>query len=280
MLSPDAAEYFHENGFCFPVPILTEEEAEEVRATVEAFERANPEAIGKLDFKANLLFPWLDRLTRHPNVIGALEPILGEDILCHGVVFRNKVADSKTFVSWHQDTTYSHIGPLFITCCVAITPSTVESGCLRIVPGSHKWGQLVHKERYDPNSMLTRGHYIAEEFDDSTAVDIELRPGEAVLIYNGVVHGSPPNRSSVRRMHLLIDTFPTTAVKDGARESAMLIHGVDAFGNFELEEPPQEDYGPAEIAAHRRAVEMLAVDFYAGSDRKPEALSGQARNVI
>ena len=280
MLSPAAIESFHENGFYFPVQMLSAAEVREVRAQIEAFERDHPDAIGKLDFKSNLLFPWIDRLIRKPSVTGAFGSVLGPNILCHGVVFRNKAADGKIFVSWHQDTTYIHITPLFVTCYIAITPASVESGCLRIVPGSHKWGQLPHKERYDPNSMLPRAHYIATEFDNTAAVDIELQPGEAVLSHYGVVHGSAPNTSLERRMAMLVDCIATTAVKDGVRESAMLIHGVDEVGHFDHEPPPREDYGATEIEAHRVAVEKIVVDWYAGSERIPEALSGVARNVV
>ena len=239
MLPAEANEFFAENGYYMPVRIMSAAEARECRDHVERFERAHPEAVGKLDFKANLLFPWIDRLSRHPNVTGAVEGILGPNILCHTCQFRNKAADGKTYVSWHQDTTYLPIGPTVLSCWVALTESTVENGCLRFIPGSHKWGQLPHDERDDPDSMLTRGHYIATEFDQTAAVDAVLEPGEAALIHFGVVHSSGPNRSKDRRMGLLIDCFATSAVKHGHRDCAMLVAGVEA-----PEMPSFETTGP------------------------------------
>ena len=280
MLSAAAIASFEEDGFYFPVPVLTVDEAAEVRALVEWFERRHPEAIGKRDLKANLLFPLLDRISRHAKITDAFASVMGPDILCQGVIFRNKAADGKTYVSWHQDTTYQHIRPIMVSCWTAITEATVENGCMRIIPGSHKWPQLPHTDSVNADNMLSRGHTIDADFDQSRAVDVELGVGEGLLIHYGVAHSSPPNTSSDRRMAMLVDCFPASAVKDGPRESAMLVAGADPYGHFDHDVPPQEDYGPAEVARHRAAVEAFTRGFYSGWDRVPEAISGHARNAV
>ena len=52
-----------------------------------------------------------------------------------------------------------------------------QQGCLRGVPGSHKWGILKHEESDDPKSILARGQYITDPFDESKAVDFALSAG-------------------------------------------------------------------------------------------------------
>ena len=121
---------------------------------------------------------------------------------------------------------------------------------------------------------------IDAEFDESGAIDMELEAGEAVMIHYNMAHSSAPNRSSDRRMGMLIDCVSTRAVKTGNRESAMLVRGVDDTGNWDLEEPPETDLGVRELTAHRGAVELVTETFYAGSGRTPEAPSGNARNVV
>ena len=77
MTEEDASRFFEEHGYSRPVPVLEEHEAKRLRERVERFEREHPEAVGRLDLKASLLFPWLDALSRHPAIMRALEPLIG-----------------------------------------------------------------------------------------------------------------------------------------------------------------------------------------------------------
>ena len=279
-MSADSAEFFRENGFARTERIMSREEAGAIRALVERFEREHPEAVGKLDLKTSLLFPSLDRLSAHPGIMARLTELMGPNIMCHSAAFRNKAPDGRTFVGWHQDTAYERIDPPKIVAWLAVTDCTNENGCLRFIPGSQEWGALRHVETGNADSMLTHGHHIVEDFDESLAVDIELEAGEGVLFHYGVVHGSAPNHSDDRRMAVFFDYVRADSVKHGERESARLVHGVDEFGHYDHEPAPSIDYGPVEIAIHRAGVEKLAANFYAGWEGDIEALSGSARNRI
>jgi len=271
---------FERLGYVAPIRIISKEDAAACRAELETFERAHPDKVGLIDMKANLLFRWIDRLTRNETLMRAVEPLIGPNVLCENVGFRNKAPDNKTYVSWHQDTVYLKFEPRIITCWLALTPATVENGCLKIIPGSHKWGDMPHKEKVDPYSMLTRGHYVSTEFDTSNATYVTLEAGEGLLIDTAVLHASEPNLTKDRRMGMLIDMVPASGKKLNGRESAMLVHGHDRWGHFDHEVPPEEDFGEAERERHRKAVEAVIATFYAGSERKPEALSGKSRNAV
>lgn len=271
---------FERLGYVAPVRIISKEDAAVCRAELEAFERTHPDKVGLIDMKANLLFRWIDGLTRNETLMRAMEPLIGPDVMCENVGFRNKAPDNKTYVSWHQDTVYLKFEPRIITCWLALTPATVENGCLKIIPGSHKWGDMPHKEKVDPYSMLTRGHYVSTEFDKSNATYVTLEAGEGILIDTAVLHASEPNLTKDRRMGMLIDMVPASGKKLNGRESAMLVHGEDRWNHFDHEVPPAEDFGDAERERHRLAVEAVIATFYAGSGRKPEALSGKSRNAV
>lgn len=280
MLSDNATECFWENGFCSLGRVLSRENALEIRRHVERFESDHPQALGKLDLKANLLFTWCDDLSSHSLVMPKLASLLGPNILCHTAAFRNKAPDGRTHVSWHQDTTYERVDPFKVIAWYAITDATKENGCLRFIPGSHRWGQLEHTEGGDPDSMLSHKHFVSEDMDDSNAVDMELAAGEAVFFHYGIVHGSLPNFSDDRRMGLFFDYVSTESVHAGKRESARLVHGVDEVGNYDHEPGPRQSYGPAEVETHRLAVEKLSANFYSEWEGDVEALSGRARNRI
>ena len=280
MLSDDAIEFFWKNGYVPLGRVITRAQANEIRGHVEQFEAEHPLDVGKLDLKANLLFTWCDDLSSHPAVLPDLAQLLGPDILCHTAAFRNKAPDGRTHVSWHQYTTYEHVDPCKVIAWYAITDATKENGCLRFMPGSHRWGQLEHTEGDDPDSMLSHKHFVSESMDGGNAVEMELEAGEAVFFHYGVVHGALPNNSKDRRMGLFFDYFAAESVHAGARESARLVHGVDTVGNYDVDPGPIKNYGPDEIEAHRHAVEKLSENFYSEWEGDVEALSGRTRNRI
>ena len=93
--------------------------------------------------KPHLLLPWLNEVIRHPTILDAVEDIIGPNILCWGSGFFAKAVKDLALVSWHQDSTYWGLSePEVVTAWVAFTPSTVESGCMRVIPASHKLDQV------------------------------------------------------------------------------------------------------------------------------------------
>lgn len=263
---------FERDGYLAPVRIMEPEDALALRDRVEAFESAHPDHVGKLDLKANLLFDWLDAESRRPRLLDAVEDILGPDLLLWNTSFRDKKPDGRQHAAWHQDTQYIKLEPFLLIVWIALTPMTVKSGTLKVIPGSHKWGLLPHTEGDDPDSILTRAQYITREFEASEVADLVLQPGEAGFVNHGIVHCSGTNTSGDRRLAMLMDCLPTRAVKIGPRDSAMLVRGVDRHGHFDLEERPAGDFGAAEIEAQRLALEKITATMFEGSERTPVGL--------
>ena len=83
---------------------------------------------------------------------------------------------------------------------MAAAPATLESGCMWVLPGSHKGDLLPHKDEYKPDNLLTRGQEIEVEVDESKTVAMPLQPGEISLHNVRLAHASGPNRSSDRRI--------------------------------------------------------------------------------
>src|SRR5207245_3484254 len=129
-------------------------------------------------------------------------------------------------------------------------------GCMRGVPGSHRWPLLPHKEAFKPHSLLSREQYIDAAFDRSAAVDFAPDPGEIALFNNAIIHGSNPNFGSDRRILFLLEMIPTHAHQAFPRESATLVRGHDDDGNFDVDPRPQRLMGATELAAWQRAVEI------------------------
>lgn len=156
-LSAADAAAFRANGYHFPLRLMSEAEAGVCRKRVEDFERAHPDAVGKLDLKANLLFPWVDAVTRHPALLDAVEAILGPDLICWNASFRNKKRRSPTYAGWHQDTRYITVRPPGVIAVVALTPANAQSGTVRVIPGSNNWDVLPHRDTHDKDSPSRAG---------------------------------------------------------------------------------------------------------------------------
>lgn len=218
--------------------------------------------------KPYLLFPWAAEVVRHPAILDAVEDLIGPDILVFHTTLWWKPAGTEGFVPWHQDATYFGLAPHeHVTAWLAVTPSTEESGCVTILPGSHRHGQLPHADRKDPRVMLSRGQSVAAPVEERAAVPIPLRPGEFSLHDTLVLHASAPNRSAHDRIGLGISYIPTRVRHIGpTRLSATLVRGEDRFGHFDLEPRPVAEADAAANAAHADSIGR----FWTASESIPE----------
>jgi non-haem Fe2+, alpha-ketoglutarate-dependent halogenase len=271
-LSEAQIRSYHEQGCLFPLRVFPGEVAERYRRQLEEFEHEGGEVKQALRHKPHLLFTFLDQLARNDAVLDAVEGVIGPNILCWASSFFTKEPRSENFITWHQDLTYWGLDPAdIVTAWIALTPSTVESGCMRVIPGTHDQEVVPHKDTFAERNMLSRGQEIAVEVDEARAVDVVLRPGEMSLHHVKLFHGSNPNRSQDRRIGFAVRYVPTyvrqTAGAVGVRDSAMLVRGVDSYGNFEPESPPAADLDPAAVAQHKAVCERQAQILFRGTDR-------------
>jgi ectoine hydroxylase-related dioxygenase (phytanoyl-CoA dioxygenase family) len=237
-----AAQY-RRDGYIFPNRAMSEAEAAAYRAQLETVERAvkdDPPRRKTLRRYSNIVLDFVDQITRLPTITDRVAAVLGPDVLVLDASFFIKEAGTPNYVTWHQDLHYWGLdGEDEVTAWVALSPATIQSGCMRFVPGSHR--QVVdHRDTFDEANLLTRGQELAVEVDESDAVDVVLAPGEFSLHHGRVFHASEPNRSDDRRIGLAIRYIATRMrTAEGAAMTAMLVRGDDRHGNFTLARPPE-----------------------------------------
>ena len=282
ILTGSQIEQFQRDGCLFPVRVMPEAEALEIRSKLELYEtRSGGPLAGDLRHKTHLLFPWLADLVRNRRIVDAIEDLYGPNLLCWTTNFFIKEANNPAFVSWHQDSTYWGLSrPDVVTAWVALTPSNSANGAMTFIPGTHMEDQLEHRDTFAKNNLLTRGQEVAVDVDESKAMTIELRPGEISLHHVRLVHGSPPNPSNDRRIGFAIRYIPTSVAQIAGEDSATLVRGVDTFHHFAPEPRPTADMQPDFVALHRQITERNAQILYRGTQVKsyndPKALPDRA----
>ena len=141
----DVGAQFRRDGFAAPVRVLDPDEAQRHRARMEAIEAE----IGPVHYqdKMHLISTSAWELATHPVLLDAVEACIGPNILLYNSMWVVKEPHTPAKVNWHQDLTYWGLADhdAQVTAWLALSPATVESGCMQMVPGSHQGGRVEHR---------------------------------------------------------------------------------------------------------------------------------------
>ncbi len=264
-LNEEQVATYHRDGFVSPVRVMTEADAALLRGEMEAVEARR----GRLHYldKPHMLLPFVDRLVRHSAILDHVQSLIGPDILLWDCSFIVKEPGDAKKVSWHQDVTYWGLAPVegIVSTWLALSPATVESGCMRMIPGSHS-GRAQHRDTHADDNILSRGQELVVAIDEAAAVSTVLAPGEMSLHHGLVFHASQPNRSADRRIGFNAQYIaPHVRQTVGPHDSAVLVCGRDGFGHFEDEPRPTAEWEPAAVAMRDALSKRRAGYLFAGA---------------
>lgn len=120
-----------------------------------------------------------------------------------------KPAAAPARVEWHQD--YSYLGylepPAIVTARLALTRCSLESGCMRVIDGSHAWGLHGDALAFRRDRVEDTLGTLPPELRDrarQAEVALELEPGDLSLHHCLTFHASEDNRSARARKTLAV----------------------------------------------------------------------------
>lgn len=271
--SQRVANRYQRDGFCFPLAAMSRTRACAYRSQLENLEKEAAVSAGKYNSaiwfsNANFVLPFVDEITRLARIVGPVQAILGPDVLVWNASFFTKEPGTPDFVSWHQDLRYWGLSDAEeVTAWIALTDATVESGCMRFVPGSHKSELLDHLDSFADTNMLSRGQQLAVDVEEDDAVDVVLKTGQFSLHHGNLFHASHPNQSSDRRIGLAIRYItPRMHQRDHARPYAHLVAGEDRIGNFRLLPPPSSIMSKEDTEIAIENIRLGEKFFYENAD--------------
>ena len=152
-------------------------------------------------------------LMSNPKIVDAVESLIGPELFSNPVYnVRPKVPKvAAGAVPWHQDKSYwpdANSNPV-ITVWIPLVDSTLENGCLHIIPGTHTKRALAHeKEGYTGTSYTEISRETIQK-REKNIIALPMRAGSAVLFNDRLIHSSTPNNSNGVRWSVDLRYQPT-----------------------------------------------------------------------
>lgn len=241
-LSDDQVLFFQEHGYLKGIRVLNDEQVAVLRK--ELAEIADPKHPGHelfYEFHSNesadpnkVLFhclghwritPGFHDLLWNPALVMPASQLLGGSVrFWHDQLFC-KPAHHGGVVAWHQDYSYwTRTQPMaHLTCWIALDDSNEANGCLRYIPGSHRWPLLPMPALAGDMDGLREVLNEEQIKQFNNEVLVEVKAGECAFHHPLLVHGSKENRSDRSRRAAVMNY-----VRDGviSAKSESLLHGV------------------------------------------------------
>ena len=220
-LSSQERDLYAREGYVVPAWRFPERKIDQMRAALDRLIADNPgvrpEKLvsahlenGSEGVKGSRAFL---ELARDPELVELIADAIGADVILWGCQVFCKPGGDGLETPFHQDGHYWPIRPLATcTAWIALDPSRRENGCLKVVPRSHAEKKLFSHLREDRQDLVLTQRIKDPAFDESTAVDIELEPGQMSLHDVYMIHGATVNRSPMRRAGVAIRYMPGTSV--------------------------------------------------------------------
>jgi len=278
-LSEEEINSFNLNGFFGPFKVYDPEEiaAEWKKLRIELHDRdfapydiepSSGLSIGNYDRHLDVSF--LSRHIMRPQIVSKLRSVLGPDILNWRTEFFPKYPNEKG-TPWHQNSTFEAAsgkvqlqwpegskenGAITVWC--AFTDSTIDNGCLKLMPRTQYTRFYNEKKGFTREKVVPGFGYDFKEIrydsnwepDEKKAFPLVMKAGECVAFWSTLLHGSHPNISRNMRLGFAsryvptkVQIYPETKILAEFGEttslkkwSAVLVSGTDKFGHNKIKE--------------------------------------------
>lgn len=172
--------------------------------------------------------PFMHRLVGDSRLLDIAEQFLGPNIALFAAHYIAKTPRTGRAVQWHQDGSYWPLEPMEVTTLwVAGTPSTVENGCMRVLPGTQNNTLLKRRDlmKLDTDKFVLGVGIHPDQIDESDAVDLELDAGDISIHNPSIIHGSNANTSDQWRVGLTLRYIPTSTWVNKENHENILLRG-------------------------------------------------------
>ena len=249
---------FEKNGVIGPFKVYEPEEAKEILAKIRLNNQDRKHILydNQVNYDRHFDIPELSQHVGQLAIIEKLRVLLGDDILCWRTEFFPKFPGDKG-TEWHQVEDYRYASgepqlipidncpsdiPMDLTVWTTFTDATIDNGCMKFLPGSHKF------RYYDESKEISTGRngnyssldadtqffgYNFQDFkidpfwepNEAEALPMEMKPGECVIFTARCVHASYPNITKRSTRFAISARYVPTFVRVYPEQSTLNAHG-------------------------------------------------------
>jgi len=213
LLTADQQDQFEKNGLLVVPNALSSREVELYLEVCERADRGVTEHVkgnrlpgDPLELRNAVAYsPEIIQLLTHPSAFPLVLDLMGPSIgLTTSHLFirpPSPAGTARSFkqIDWHRDgpvprpQTVNGLEPwLYIKIGYFLTDTTIpDAGALRVVPGSHRYG--------GPAAAPPEN-----KSEPYAAIEVQVKPGDAVIFENRVLHAVGPNYSTVSRKNIYL----------------------------------------------------------------------------
>jgi phytanoyl-CoA hydroxylase len=246
VLTSEQREQYAEQGFLVLEGVLPEAEVAQARAVVEEFvERSR--AVTASDSVYDLepghtaqdprvrrlkepcaLHPVFRRLGLGDAVLDIVAALIGPSLRYQTSKLNMKSAQFGSPIAWHQDFAfYPHTNDDLLAVGVALDDCTLDNGCMRMLPGSHRGPICDHHQE---GVFVGAVDVERAGIDASKAVHAPVRAGGITVHHCRTLHASAPNTSQKPRRVCFFelnaaDAWPLLGVPDLEAFDARIVRG-------------------------------------------------------
>ena len=236
--TPEDIAFYGKNGFIQYPGFFSKAEITTLRNAIDHAVAANRERIigapgggrGSEEYEQvfnQMVNLWTDYPTVKPF---AFHPRLAESArrlsrsrhvrIYHDHAMVKPPGQSSRETNWHQDAPYWPMHPVgALSAWVAVDDVTLENGCLRFVPGSHKFGkQEGIKLGQTGESIVAKMAERGQEMPGPVAM--EMSAGGVTFHHGCTFHSAGPNRTGQPRRAFAIIYIPDNTTFTGGSDAA------------------------------------------------------------
>jgi ectoine hydroxylase-related dioxygenase (phytanoyl-CoA dioxygenase family) len=217
-LSPNQVSFFHEKGYLIVENLLTFGEVNALRQRAEEIARgALPEGtaltrqvepdVASGEKSADDYELSLRKMTRlavsdavfrahacNAKIVECIAALLGQNLKLYQDQLFMKPPRVGSRQKYHQDQPLGFYldPPQLVTCWAAMDDSTLANGCLRVIPGTHKCGEIPREKWQEYERRAIEGRLTEE-------VPLVMKAGDCSFHHGFLLHASEVNRSDQRR---------------------------------------------------------------------------------
>ncbi len=223
MLSTDQLNQFRTEGYAIVPNLFSDDEINTVVPHLDNFDTLHERELdvkgaqgisrkGEISFTNDLARrdPAVMAFVKKPQILAVANQVLGPDVALYWDQTVYKRPEGKREFPWHQDNGYTPVDPPeYLTSWIALADTTIENGCIWLLPSSHKQGLIEHKD-----TPIGKQGY----FGDETGIPVPLKKGSVAFFSSLAFHRSGPNLSSSTRKGYIVQysISPTHSLRDGS----------------------------------------------------------------